>query len=320
LNALRLVQKAQRVQLAMGAPNFHFEERDMAREHPLSPYEGFGLVTSSYDLGAVGAVAEVKRALLALADYDRTLDQATAQMDRTSDTWTEAAAIAFATMVSRYRSSMVWGVPEPFMQTGPYPSRLQPTVNGLELLAGAINERLGKNSGSELARYEAWRGGTFKPPSVVSRPPSDTPVKPTYNFAPASFVPSDASADEAAAVADLDALLEGLQTQAMVATSEADRQELTGAFMKASSDRELAATRAIDSSEATRAAAVDCAAGSGTWESATQTCVLGPTAVKPSPTPRAAGMPVASGEGHLAAWILLGALGVGAYFYLKEKR
>lgn len=324
MTPLSLVKRAQGIQLAGALENTYSYDfgaaPDEAREHELSPYEGFGAISGSYDLNATGAVAEIKRALIELARHAGIQDQAVALLSRDSDQWSDAASIAFATMISRYRSSMPWGLSEPFMQTGQYPSKPQPAVNGLEMLAGAVNTELGDNSGYELARYEAWRGGTFKPPSVISRPPSNAPVTPTYDFTPNTFVPDDASSDQKQAVADFDALTQGIAQHAMSAKTEAERAQATSAFLAASQDRESAALLAISSSDAMVKAAADCAAGGGAWQPNTQLCVLGPTSVPPVPTPRPASQPIADGSGHLAAFILLGGAGLAAYFYYKKSK
>lgn len=155
------IERAQRVSL-LGEPDPH-QGREL-----LAPYQAFGQPPAPlpYDLKAAGVVSEIKRALVALAqmEADRSRspnDPATERLWRDidlspsfADAWHPAAAQEYALAVSRYRTS---AVPPPYLQfpagstSGP-----QPTAAGLELLAGAVNTRLGGTP--RMTIYEAWRG------------------------------------------------------------------------------------------------------------------------------------------------------------------
>lgn len=275
--------------------------------HPLQPYVALGATQSpSYDFSLPGAVTEVKRALVALA-----LKEALDHTDlSTDDVWDAETALEFALMVGRHRSRWPWALSDPFMSDAPYPSSLQPTVNGLELLAGAANAELDKTS--KLSTYETWRGGAFAPPSVISRPPPTAGIRPTYAISPRTFVPSDAPADLAAAVGALDTMKKQLLLSAIVANSEPLRAEIRSAYGHVVDDREQAVAGAIQGSDLVARARADCQGASGQWDDPSETCTM------PGRLPASASV---SGTDPTGAGVLvmLGLVGAGLYFVLGRK-
>lgn len=146
-----------------------------------------------FDLSDPDAVLELKQALyqLALLDadplrnpVDRIREEAYKRMAMTgryASSWDGPSADEFVMAVSRYAPDS--GLTGPFMTLGG--SRFgkygivggpQPTAAGLELIAGAVEERLGGYP--RMSRYLAWRGGVFDPPSETSGPGADAVVLP----------------------------------------------------------------------------------------------------------------------------------------------
>ena len=151
-----------------------------------SPYEirSFGQSREPYDLMAPGAVAEIKRALIALNSYwsDPNFNPSDTQIEDTFkhidvspefiDAWDGPTADTFALTVGRHKDRFPALMPparqEPLIQLpkfrdihgndvivgGP-----QPTVAGLEALAQAAHEVL--KDTVQLDQYLAWRGGVL---------------------------------------------------------------------------------------------------------------------------------------------------------------
>lgn len=295
--------------LVARAQGYHLRGYHGAPDASHAAYALGTTASPSYDFSSPGAVMEVKRALSALAQKEG----ASASALLTDDVWDDAAAIEFALFVGRHRSKMPWALTDPFVGDGPYPSKPQPTVWGLELLASAANTELDKTD--KLSTYEAWRGGAFSPPSVFSRPPQSAGLRPTYNFSPHTFLPSGASSAFVAAVNVLDTLVKGMIAAALVATDEPSRANIKAGFFKASADREAAAATVIASDQASIQAAADCAAGGGIWQPDTQICVLrrAPIAPQNVTNPDASPDPTTVG-----ALILLG-LGAGALYFVFKR-
>ena len=224
----KAVEFLQRVQAAslMGP----YEPLD--REEQAAPYVGVGDTSIPYDLGARGVIREVKHALKALgvlaADRHRTSDPAIERRyeaivtEEEVRSWDAASADEFAIAIGRYRG---WGLQVPWPWAASSPGGPQPTATGLELLAGAVNERLGGHP--RMVMYEQWRQGTFAPPSRVSGPDADAPIVPLNYFGvehplpPASVAP-----DIAEQIAASNLMLADAWTSAMTATTELERAEL----------------------------------------------------------------------------------------------
>lgn len=268
-----------------------------------------GTVSPSYDFSAPGAVSEVKKALSALAQKETVA----AQPLLDDDVWDDAAAIEFALFVGRHRSKMPWALTDPFVVDAPYPSKPQPTVWGLELLAGAVNTELDQTF--KMSTYEAWRGGVYAPPSVISRPPQSAGLRPTYNFAPHTFLPSGTSSDLAAGVGMFDTMLKALIGRALVLTNEADRTNLKNVFLTTSQEREAAVAATVASSDFAAQAAADCAAAGGTWFSDTQLCAMQRAPIAPPAVTDPGG---ATDPSTMGAIILLG-LGAGALYFVFKR-
>jgi hypothetical protein len=313
---VKLIRKAQSESL------FGFSG-EMEQAH--SPYmSSFGATDTPYDLGAPGAITEIKRALKALGnmgasmvapDFDRILETAWQKIQE-NDVWDEASALEFLFFVSRYKNETILGTPwavEPFYIPGEYPSPPQPSVMGLELLASAVNDRL--KGVPEMTLYQAWRGGMLKPPAIVSAPSKDTPVKQTSKYEPSTTAPMDATEAQKGLIRAADDGRVAAWFKAVQASNENDRKivqvEADGAFKA----RAKAIADAGKSSPANVSLAEQCAKDGGKWDAAKLTCVMphpappapGPGPEKPEDKP--------SGEGGSALpWVLAaGVLGVAAY-------
>lgn len=288
-----------------------------------SPY-GLSGADTSYDFAAPGAVAEVKRALKALAkagadplgpaNADKVTETVWQGLDET-DVWDLIAAEEMLLFVSRFKNRFM-GVNSnvPYMQTGIYPGGPQPTVNGLELLAGTVNERL--LGVPKLALYEAWRGGVFAPPSVISRPAVNTPVTPTFNVQPNVTAPVDATQEAKAAVALADAALVSAWQRALDVQTEQERAGSAAEMNSAAVYRASAVTNAAATSMSNQALSAQCATDGGKWDAPLQTCRMPKPAVPVEP------VAVASVAGGSAPWGVLLALGLvgGAAVYFARKR
>ncbi len=162
------------------------------------PYVGAGLAADAlgpYDLRVPGAVQEIQRGINTL--LPGLLPGVASRVESASDalrtplaengTWTRDTNDKFLLVLSQLRTSLSIGGPF-FNETGP---TLQPTVNALELLTGALRSV----GAAPLAHYELYRaeGCTicFTPPSVFSKPPSSTPVVPTTDIEPWPVPPND---------------------------------------------------------------------------------------------------------------------------------
>lgn len=153
-----------------------------------------------FDLNDPEVMAELKRALVALAQYEvdpfRNADPATEMVWKQivlegpyADAWDGASADEYITAISRYASEPYFKIVGPYFQLGG--SRFgrygivggpQPTAAGLEVIAGAVNEKLGGTP--KMERYLAWRGGMFAPPSQTSGPPATAVVIPSHKHGP----------------------------------------------------------------------------------------------------------------------------------------
>jgi hypothetical protein len=160
---------------------------------------------SPYDLNQPGAIRELKAALKKLNEYQQThglfgkSQDAYGQALSDDDVWTDDSIIEFLAAVSRYSHdfSPLGMPPGPYVQFTPFGP--QPTVMGLELIDGALNDRRASwspltspRSGEPfMAIFEKWRGGSCLPGTTViggscgyglsSAPPAKTPVIPTTN-------------------------------------------------------------------------------------------------------------------------------------------
>jgi len=241
------------------------------------PYSGLGADLAPYDLNAPGAVAEVKRSLRSLAEAEsdpfkkcpiEVVTETTWKDLTDDDVWDEAAAEEMLLAASRYRG-MGWQVPPPYVQQGEPGGGPQPSVNGLELIAGAANQRLGGSTKMKL--YEAWRkaGCTFQatcfdPPSAVSRPASETAVTRTLVTGPRKVAPPTATDDYQAAIKAADDYQQALWMQAAEAPNETERLRLA-LFMKQ-------AAQARDAVVDAAAAAAPVRTGTTTVDDANRKC------------------------------------------------
>jgi hypothetical protein len=177
-------------------------ERAGAAERQASPYIELGAMgqdvqgdtSKPFDLNAPGVVVEIKKALVALAQADadplrnpddpiqETVWQHIVLQGPHADAWEGAAADELVTAMSRYAPTT--GLQGPFVQLGGSKfgkygivGGAQPTAQGLEVLAGAVQQRLGGQPA--MTKYLAWRGGAFAPPSTVSGPPANAQVIPS---------------------------------------------------------------------------------------------------------------------------------------------
>jgi LPXTG-motif cell wall-anchored protein len=223
----------------------HYELAGIA-EREASPYLSLGeepraAMSQPFDLNAPGVPLEIKQALVALARVDA--DPLTAQGDPIRETvwqelvlsgpyqdaWEGAAADEFVTAISRYAPAS--GIPGPYVRLGGGAGKYgivggaQPTAAGLEVLAGAIQTKLG--GVPSMQRYLAWRGGVFAPPSTISGPPAGAAVLPIQRsgkfWDPTGYTPmwSGAPADIRQNVERLDeSLISCIQSQVTLQTEE----------------------------------------------------------------------------------------------------
>ncbi len=224
-----LIERAHGVQL------FGYEHPSQL-ERDFQGYQGLGATPAPYDFAAPGAVAEVKRALRALAAAEAdpfkkggaevVTETTWKQLDET-DVWSHAAGEEMLLAVSRYRGTG-WA-PEPYVQLGPIGGAPQPRVMGLELIASAVNERLG--GAVPLLMYETWRktgcslvNPCFKPPSGTSRPDPNIQCLPTGNIGTVLIPPPGASAESLTKIKIIEATQTGLWQSAQMAANEATRK------------------------------------------------------------------------------------------------
>lgn len=193
-----------------GALEREFDPRVRVERGSIRP--ALGDTSQPFDLGAPGVVREIKRALVALARADadplrnpndpvletrwRDVAEELSGDPRkgplghsVADAWTGATADEFVAAIGRYRG-LASGLSGPFFQLGGSEFGTygivggpQPTAHGLEIIAGAVQERLG--GFPQIQTYMAWRDGSFAPPSVASAPAANTPVLPTPAHGPA---------------------------------------------------------------------------------------------------------------------------------------
>lgn len=148
-----------------------------------------------FDLNDAEVIAEIKAALIALARYETDpfrsgADPATEQVWKQivtegplASAWDGPTSDEFVAAISRYATEPVFAIAGPFFQLGGSSfgrygivGGPQPTAAGLEVLAGAVNEKLGGEPA--MKKYLAWRGGVFAPPSQTSGPPATAVVIP----------------------------------------------------------------------------------------------------------------------------------------------
>lgn len=180
---------------------YGFYERRGQAEEQASPYIEFGSMGQDvasdmdkpFDLNEPGVVLEIKKALVALAQADadplrnpddpiqETVWQEIVMTGPHAEAWEGAAADELVTAMSRYAPTS--GIVGPYVQLGGSQfgkygivGGAQPTAAGLEVLAGAVQQRLGGQP--VMGSYLKWRGGAFSPPSTVSGPPSTAQVIP----------------------------------------------------------------------------------------------------------------------------------------------
>lgn len=290
----------------------------MRLESEFSPYVAFGADLPPYDLGAQGAVAEVKRALRALGELhadplrnppgtDIATETTWKAITLHDDLWDDVAAEEFLLAVSRYRG-LGWQVPEPYAQLGEPGAAPQPTIGGLELIAGAVHDRLGGSP--PMVRYEQWREAgcvvCFDPPSAMSRPPATTPVFRTKQIPLVHTPPADAPKDLLAKVVAADAAQQSLWLQATMAETEAARAKFAVAMQAARVARAVAVQAAVDAApERTGVTLLDeafrqCVAKRWIWDPYEKKC---------SPPVVAAAKPPHRSSGGL--WVALGLLAAG---------
>lgn len=271
---------------------------------PNNEYMGFGAVMSAYDLNTPGAIAEIKRAMVALAQLSNPFGGAADPVIETTwklitddDIWDEAAGEEFLLAMSRYRnaSGLNWPhIAEPYVQPGLEGSLPQPTVSGLELLAGAA---VNLAPSARMKLYEQWRstGCTLciKPPSNVSMPGKATPVLLTVNVGSRLAVPPQAPQDLAAVAAGFDADLQTMWNVALASPSEALRASNATVMRVIQKSRDDAAMAAINATPIRQGV----------------TTVTTPVV----PEPQQAGM-------GIGTVLLVGAVAVGVYYVATKKK
>lgn len=160
---------------------------------------GLGQASSQpYDLNVPEHVIELKLALFELAKRDadsfRNPDDPIKERrykdmildGRYAASWDGATADEFVMAISRYQGDS--SLSGPFMQIGG--SRFgagivggpQPTAQGLEVIAGAVEQRLGGTP--KMSNYLGWRGGAIPPPSSISGPDENAVVTPVRRHGP----------------------------------------------------------------------------------------------------------------------------------------
>lgn len=293
-----------------------------AMERGYAPYKrAFGDDAKPYDLNAPGAVAEVKAALRALGQAgSATLDNPAPIIETAwkaigdSDVWDFPTALEFVLFVSRTKSKHY--TETPYTQQPTYPALPQPSVMGLELLAGEVNDRL--KGVPSLKLYEAWRGGPSRPPTMLNRPTPNTPVTPTFAIDPSTMAPQDAPPDKLAIVAAADKELATAFAAAYSATNEIDRDAAARNAVGSMKARSAAMLAASQASPTQQEHAKQCASDGGTYQFERQRCVMPrPPGPGPSPGPE----PSPSG-GSAIPWVIGGfaLLGLGWFAYKHQAK
>lgn len=283
-----------------------------ALERAHTPYDP-GFYREPYDLGAPDAVAEVKRALVALAAAGANpagggdvVTETTWQSITDGDTWDLAAGTEYLLFLSRFGRALADKV---LVQDPVAPgSSPQPTVTGLECLAATVNTVL--QGQPKLAIYEQWRGGLFKPPSWVSAPPEDTPVMRTANVAPVDgAIPPDAPAALRADVEKVDYARFQIHRAMPTATTEAQR----AIFAKQAAELDAARAASLLAAKTGSPSVVQSCGPQEWWNPATGKCEM-----------MAAPPPAAQSGGNAGLWIVAGIgvvlLGGVAYAAAQRKR
>lgn len=168
----------------------NYEQADAAVRSN-QPYDrGLGQPETPFNLDDPQAVIELKQALVALAKHGsdplKNPDPITEEAFKRiivdgpyASAWEGAAADELVAALSRY--APMSGIDGPYIQLGG--SSLgkygivggpQPTAQGLEVIAGAVQTELGGSP--RMQRYLTWRDGAFEPPSNVSGPPAEAQV------------------------------------------------------------------------------------------------------------------------------------------------
>ena len=201
-----------------------------------------------FDLNNEEIVIELKRALVMLGQREH--DPLRNPQDTATETRWEGIAVVdpawgpdtadeYALAISRYRlGSLISG---PYAQLTPV--GLQPTSRGLELIAGAVNGRLGGSP--RMTAYEAWRDGLIPPPSVFSAPDKNAPVQASLNYGEHAFAPQNAPPELLAIVNQWDKTLEGIWKDSLKAKNETQRQAWANAMENARAERTRAVQMAI---------------------------------------------------------------------------
>ena len=305
-------------------------KRSVDRGFAIYSGQGLGADLPAYDLNAPGAVAELKRALVALAAFESDVfkkaaaDVATEQTWKAitdDDSWDGPAAEELLLAISRYRGAGVQ-IGEPYVQQGLPGGPPQPAVNGLELIAGAVRQRLA--GAPAMTKYEAWRAQgcllqatCFAPPSAISKPPDATPV--TRTFVGNRLVPP-AGADPTALanLAALDSQQQAAWKLALTASTEAERAGDAAVMATLRGLRDAAAQVAIASAPGRQGTTVDtsqevaCVQKGGFWTQDPPACTM-PSAL---PQPGAPPSAQASMAGPLAI-VAVAALG---YWWVTKKK
>lgn len=241
----------------------------------------------AFDLRDSRVVAELKEALKALAAFEA--DPARSGPDPATEVvwkgitlntypyYDPQTADEYALAVSRYRN--LWDIPPPYAQLTPVGP--QPTVGGLEIIAGAANELLGGFPKLEL--YEAWRDGTFAPPSTWSVPDPNTPVIPSVEYGPqVRFPPPDVLEEHpglAQAFAQSESNLQAAWMEAMNATNEQDRDFWATVLASRRKERDDVVGEAIELADIREGEEVNqptidaCIEAGGSWSTAESRCV-----------------------------------------------
>lgn len=158
--------------------------------NPYARLDALGDTSQPFDLRSPAAVLELKHALVALAQHgsDPLKVSDPIQEDRWKRIqltgpgaagWEGPAADELVAAISRHAKAS--GIAPPYIQLGGSSfgkygivGGPQPTAHGLEVIAGAVQTLLG--GAPQMTQYLAWRDGTFKPPSSVSKPPENAQV------------------------------------------------------------------------------------------------------------------------------------------------
>lgn len=304
------------------------------------PQASLGDISQPYDLNQPGAVAEIKRTLVALAvkgsdpltSKDPIIEDIWQNINIDPDyidAWDGPTSDEFVLALSRYRngSEYNWGGDEqspPFTQlyVSPYGFIIggpQPAAHGLEILAGAAYHILGDVS--TMATYMAWRDGHLPPPSNISGPDANTPVKmserrgPNWNPLGYTQLWDGAAANLKAEVEKWDKALVECWGGVINAKSEQERSAYSSCFKTARMMRHDAVK------EANKGAPVpECTPG-WVWDNQSSTCepvkvVTLPPVVIDFPNEAKKQDALAGSSAH---WWILGGLSATVFWAFRKK-